>query len=191
MSTTRKQALRQGVRGFSAGVFVVLVLFVLAAGGVVWVYNGMIAQERWPIRWLEINGPFERIGAEQVRASLTPLVGGSFFTVDTGLLKEKTSEMPWVSGVSVHKIWPDTVEVSLEEFTPVAHWVDGYLLDANGQMFSVPAADDIQGLPWLEGPEGQLDVVFESWKKFDDKLVRIGQQVDHLVLDARGSWSAR
>ena len=44
MSTTRKQAFRQCVRGYSAGVFVVQVLFLLAAGGVVWVYNGMIAQ---------------------------------------------------------------------------------------------------------------------------------------------------
>ena len=191
MSVSRKQAMRHGIRGFSGGVLVTLVLFVLATGGVVWVYNGMIAQERWPILWLTINGPFERVGAEQVRASLTPLVSGSFFTVNTRALKEKTGEMPWVSGVTVQKIWPDTVEVTLEEFTPVAHWVGGYLLDANGQKFRVPAADDIQGLPWLEGPDGQLGVVFDSWKKFDDKLVRIGQQVDHLSLDARGSWSAR
>jgi cell division protein FtsQ len=180
-----------GNRGFSAGVLLILVLFALAAGGVVWVYKGMIAQERWPIRWLEINGPFERVGAEQVRASLTPLAGGSFFTVNTRLLREKTAEMPWVSNVSVQKIWPDNVEVTLEEFTPVAHWTNGYLLDANGQKFIVPAADDIQGLPWLEGPDGQLDVVFENWKKFDDTLAVIGQQVDRLVLDARGSWSTR
>lgn len=183
--------MRHGNRGFSAGVLVTLVLFVLAACGVAWVYQGMIAQERWPIRWLEINGPFERVGAEQVRASLAPLTGGSFFTVDTDLLKAKTSQMPWISNVAVQKIWPDTVEVTLEEFTPVAHWVDGYLLDANGQRFSVPGADELQGLPWLEGPDGQLELVFENWKTFDDRLALIGQQVDRLTLDARGSWSSR
>ena len=177
--------MRHGNRGFSAGVLVILVLFVLAACGVAWVYKGMIAQERWPIRWLEINGPFERVGAEQVRASLAPLAGGSFFTVDTDLLKEKTSRMPWISNVAVQKIWPDTVEVTVEEFTPVAHWVDGYLLDANGQKFSVPAADELQGLPWLDGPDGQLELVFENWKTFDDRLAVIGQQVDRLTLDAR------
>ena len=186
-----KQAMRKGVQGFSAGVIVTLLLFVFASAGVAWVYSGMIAQERWPIRWLEIDGPFERVGAEQVRASLTPLVNGSFFTVNTGVMRQIAAELPWVSAVSVQKNWPDTVQVTIHEFTPVVHWIDGYLLDADGQKFTVPSAENIQGLPWLEGPQNQLDLVFENWQKFDDKLVLIGQRVEHLRLDARGSWSAR
>ena len=191
MSFSRKQAMRHGIEGFSAGVIVTLLLFVMASAGVAWVYNGMIAQERWPIRWLEIDGPFERVGAEQVRAILTPLVKGSFFTVNTGLMHGTASEMPWVSGVNVQKSWPDTVQVTILEFTPVVHWIDGYLLDANGKKFTVPSADDIQGLPWLESPQHQLELVFENWKKFDDHLVLIGQRVERLSLDARGSWSVR
>jgi len=190
VSAARKQAMRHGIQGFSASVIVILLLFVFATAGVAWVYTGMIAQERWPIRWLEIDGPFERVSAEQVRVSLTPLVKGSFFTVEAGSMREKASAMPWVSGVTVQKSWPDTIQVAIHEFTPVAHWINGYLLDANGQQFSVPAANEIQGLPWIEGPQGQLDLVFENWKKFDDKLVLIGQHIERLTLDPRGSWSA-
>ncbi len=183
--------MRHGNRGFSAGVAITLLLFMLAAAGVAWVYNSMIAQERWPIRWLEIDGSFERVSAEQVRASLAPMVSGSFFTVDAGKLRETVSRMPWVAVVNVQKSWPDTVQVTIHEHAPVAHWVDGYLLDANGEQFMVPSADEIQGLPWLEGPETQMDIVFENWKIFDDKLVLIGQQIERLTLDPRGSWSAR
>ncbi|MGA9575916.1 MAG: FtsQ-type POTRA domain-containing protein [Lysobacterales bacterium] len=191
MSAADTQAFRHGSRGFGTGVVFVMLLFVVAVAGTVWVYNGMIAQERWPIRWLEIDGPFERVSAEQVRARLAPLVSGSFFTVNTRVMRETASEMPWVASVSVQKTWPDTVQVTIHEYTPVVHWVDDYLLDASGQPFSVPSAKEIQGLPWLESTPGQLEVVFENWKKFDDKLVLIGQQVDRLTLDARGSWSAR
>jgi len=187
----RKQAMRPGIRGFSAGVIAVLLLFGFASAGVAWVYSGMVAQERWPIRWIEIDGPFERVSAEQVRAKLSPLVKGSFFTVDTGLMRELASEMPWVSAVAVQKSWPDTVHVTVHEHTPVVHWVDGYLLDYKGQRFMVPSADEIHGLPWLGSPEGQMDLVFENWKKFDDRLVLIGQQIERLTLDPRGSWSAR
>jgi len=191
VSNPRKQAMRYGNRGFSSGAAVTLVLFVFAVAGVAWVYNGMIAQERWPIRWLEIDGPFERVSAEQVRARLLPYVSGSFFTVNTRVMREIAGEMPWVASVSVQKIWPDTVQVTIHEHTPVVHWVDDYLLDSGGLPFSVPSAKEIQGLPWLEGPQTQLGLVFENWRKFDDRLVKIGQHVDRLTLDPRGSWSAR
>lgn len=191
MSLGRKQALRQNSLGFSAGVVVTLMLFLFAGAGVAWVYAGMIAQERWPIRWLEIDGPFERVSAEQVRARLTPLVKGSFFTVEPGFMRETAGEMAWVSGVTVQKSWPDTIQVTIHEHTPVAHWIDGQLLAGDGQPFTVPAADDIQGLPWLASPRDQLELVFDNWKRFDDVLVHIGQEVERLTLDPRGSWSAR
>ena len=191
MSAAGNQAMRYGNQGFSTGAALTLLLFILAAAGVAWVYNGMIAQDRWPIRWLEVDGPFERVGAEQVRASLTPLVNGSFFTVNTRLMRDIASALPWVASVDVQKTWPDTIQVTIHEHTPAVHWVDGYLLDAFGQPFTVPAAREIQGLPWLEGPQAQMDLVFENWKKFDDKLVVIGQQIERLTLDPRGSWSAR
>lgn len=191
MNPGQKQALRDGNRGFSAGAFMILLMFTLATAGVAWVYSGMVAKDRWPIRWIEIDGSFERVSAEQVRASLTRLLGGSFFTVNTGLMHDIASGMPWVSGVNVQKKWPDTIQVTIQEFTPVAHWIDGYLLDASGQQFTVPSANDIQGLPWLAGPQGHLSLVFENWNRFDDKLDQIGQQIDSLTLDPRGSWSAR
>ena len=131
--------MRQRNRGFSAGAVLTMVLFGLAAAGVAWVYNGMIAQERWPIRWLEVDGPFERVSAEQVRARLAPLVTGSFFTVNTRAIREMAGDMPWVANVSVLKTWPDTVQVTIHEHTPVVHWVDNYLLDAFGQPVTVPS----------------------------------------------------
>ena len=191
MSMSRKQAKKHGNMGFSAGVAITMLLFICTAGSVAWVYAGMVAQERWPIRWLQVDGPFERVGAEQVRASLTPLVTGSYFMVATENMRELAENMPWVSAVTVQKNWPDTVRVIIHEYTPVAHWVGGQLVAANGESFSVPAADEMQGLPWLESPDSQLDLVFDNWKKIDDILESIGQQVDRLALDARGSWSAR
>ncbi len=191
MTFGRKQALQNRNLGFSAGVIVTLALFLLASGGVAWVYTGMIAQERWPIRWLEIDGPFERVSAEQVRVRLTPLVNGSFFTANPGQMRVVAREMAWVSAVTVQKTWPDTIRVTIHEYTPVAHWIDGRLLTADGESFSVPTADEIQGLPWLHSPDGQLELVFANWKKFDDVLVAVGQEIERLTLDPRGSWSAR
>jgi len=175
-------------RGFSQGLTTTLLLFLLAVGGVTWVCMGMITKEQWPVRWLEINGTFERVSAEQVRASLVPLAVGSFFTVDLESISSVAYRQPWVAEVSVQKTWPDTVKVQVTEFTPVAHWTGGALISNSGESFLVPGAAEIQGLPWLEGPEPQLEVVFETWQQFNNELQPHGLEIELIRLDPRGAW---
>jgi len=174
--------------GFAHSLLTVFLLFGLAAGGVAWVYLGMITQEHWPIRWLELDGTFERVSAEQLRASLVPVATGSFFTVDLAVVKAAAFRQAWVSDVTVQKSWPDTVRVTVHEFEPVAHWIDGQLISGTGQPFKVPGADEIQGLPWLIGPDTQLESVFASWKDFNNELAIAGLEIEQIRLDPRGSW---
>jgi len=176
-------------RGFSSGLYSILVLFLLAAAGFAWVSMGIVAKDRWPIRWLEINGNFQRVSAEQLRANLTPLIQSSFFTIDLQELRDAARRISWVSGVQVQKRWPDTVVVEVEEFTPFAHWNQGQLISGEGEPFSVPEADGIQGLPWLSGPETELNTVLEYWTRFSDELAPAGLEIQLLKLDARGAWS--
>ena len=44
-----------GNRGFVTGAIAVVALFLLAAGGIAWVSMGIVANDRWPIRWLLIQ----------------------------------------------------------------------------------------------------------------------------------------
>ena len=134
-------------RGFTQGLAMILLLFMLAAAGFIWVSMGIVARDRWPIRWLEINGSFQRVSAEQLRASLSPLITSSFFTIDLQTLRDAASRNSWVSAVQVQKRWPDTVVVKVEEFVPFAHWNRGQLISSRRVAFSVPDADGIQGLP--------------------------------------------
>ena len=165
-----------------------LFICLLAAGGVIWVYMGMITQQQWPIRWLEIDGAFERVSAEQLRASLAPVAVGSFFTVDLEAVKAAAYRQAWVADVTLRKTWPDTVMVRVREYTPAAHWINAQLISVSGESFRVPGADEIQGLPWLSGPDGQLDVVFETWQQFNSELIPAGLEIEVIRLDRRGAW---
>ena len=176
-------------RGFSQGVLVILLLFIMSVAGFVWVSAGIVTRDRWPIRWLEINGSFQRVSAEQLRASLLPLVSSSFFTIDLQTLRDATDRNSWVSTVQVHKRWSDTVVVTVEEFVPFAHWNQGQLISSRGEAFTVPDADEIQGLPWLSGPQDQLGQVLKNWTIFNDELLSAGLEIQHMTLDQRGSWS--
>lgn len=188
MSGLTNRLVNRSVKG-SASTLALLLLFLLTAAGFAWVSMGIVTSERWPIRWLEINGAFQRVSAEQLRASLASRVGSNFFTVDLQGLYEAAARNAWVAEVRVQKQWPDTVRVDIEEFVPVAHWNRGQLLSGAGQPFAVPEADEIQGLPWLEGPPDRLDEVLETWAGFDAMLLPLGLDITRLTLDGRGAWS--
>ncbi len=187
---TRSHATRwETSRGFSHGIWLVLALFALAVGGTTWVSTGIVASERWPIRWLEVNGSFQRVSAEQLRSSLAPLVSASFFTVDLQNLHEAALRKPWVAAVNVQKKWPDTVVVTVEEFQPLAHWNERGLVSSRRTEFNAPDAAEIQGLPWLEGPDGRLEEVLTQWDLFNSMLAKVGLEIEHLELQERGSWA--
>jgi cell division protein FtsQ len=180
---------RSGSRGSATSLAIVLLLFAATAAGVAWVGMGIVASDRWPIRWLELNGSFQRVSAEQLRSSLTPHMDASFFTIDLRQLNRSARRIPWVSSVRIRKQWPDTVSVSIEEYRPVAHWNEGELISASGEAFAVPGADDIQGLPWLRGPESRLDEVVAAWGEFNELMMPLALEIGRLQLDRRGAWS--
>ena len=175
--------------GSARGVLLLLLLFAGSVAGVAWVGVGIVAPDRWPIRWLEVNGDFQRVSAEQLRASLAPSLDSNFFTVDMNGLETAAGRISWVASVDVRKVWPDTVTVTVDEYVPVAHWNSGQLIAQDGQPFSVPEADELQGLPWLQGPETRLDEVLDTWVEMDQRLGALGLEVARLSLDDRGAWS--
>jgi cell division protein FtsQ len=176
-------------QGSASGLFAVTGLFLLAMAAMAWVSLGIVTSERWPIRWLEVNGTFQRVSAEQLRANLASEVGSSFFTVDLQGLQEAAARISWVSAARVQKEWPDTVRVSVEEYAPVAHWNRGQLVADSGTLFAVPEADEIQGLPWLEGPDTRLQEVLRTWVGMDELLAPLGLEITQISLDGRGAWS--
>jgi len=176
-------------RGIASATLLVLTLFLAMLGVSAWVGMGIVTSERWPIRWLEISGNFQRVSAEQLRANLSTGVGASFFTADLRGLKEAATRISWVSDVQVQKRWPDTIRIAVEEYVPVAHWNRGQLVSDTGERFAVPEADELQGLPWLEGPEERLEEVLQTWVELDELLMPAGLEISRLRLDGRGAWS--
>ena len=187
--TGRDMNRRWGQGGSATSLFAVTLVFLLTAAALVWVSMGIVTSERWPIRWLEINGAYQRVSAEQLRANLSSEVGSSFFTVDLQALQDAATRISWVSSAQVQKQWPDTVRVSVKEYIPVAHWNRGQLVADSGTPFAVPEADEIQGLPWLEGPEDRLPEVLHTWVGLDELLAPVDLEIDQIKLDTRGAWS--
>jgi cell division protein FtsQ len=158
---------------------------------VVAVLNGWIAGDRWPMRRLEVSGPFQRVSAEQVRAAVLPQVQSGFFAIRMEPIRNAVTELPWVERVEVRKRWPDQLIVSLTEHRPFARWGHDRLLSEHGQVFAAPGNPDLSGLPELDGPDGRAGDVVALYNQAQPLFAGSGRRVLAVSLTERGSWTLR
>lgn len=143
--------------------------------------------DRWPIRWLEVEGQLNRVTAAQVRAALAGEAGRGFFAVDMDRAQASVEALPWVARARISRSWPDTLNVEVAEHRPVARWNDDALVSQRGEAFRVAGTSGMQGLVQLSGPESQLSLMFQQWREIQRSLGRVGLEVRRLQLDARGA----
>ncbi len=155
---------------------------------VTWLGLGWIAGDRWPIQWVVINGPGERVSDDQVRGRLLDQLNGGFFALDMAALTASVNELNWVANAELRREWPDTLHVTIQEHHPVAYWGEHQLLSDRGQLFADAGNTRIQGLPTLNGPDEQRERVIRNWLDWRQKAAARGLRLTELSLSARGSW---
>ncbi len=168
----------------------VLALALLALP-VVALLNGWFAADRWPLRSLEIRAEFERVSAQQIRASVAPHLDRGFFAVDLAQVRGVVEQIPWVEHAEVRKRWPDILEVRVTEHRAVAVWGEDRLLSRAGALFAVPGAGDLQGLLRLSGPEGRQQEAAGFAAYAQRVFTGTGFGISEVRLSDRGSWQLR
>lgn len=161
----------------------------LVALPVVGVLSGWFAAGRWPIRQIQIESTFRHVEAAQVRAKVLPLLGHGFFATDLDAVQKTVAMMPWVASAEARKRWPDTLVVTVIERQPFAHWNGDRLISRRGQVFSVPDAALLQGLPQLYGPDTRVQDVVGFYLDVAKAFAANGQQVIGVRLSGRDSWT--
>ena len=168
-----------------------LLAIALVALPVVAVLNGWIAGDRWPMRRLEVSGPFRRVSAEQVRAAVLPQIESGFFAIRMAPIRNAVAVLPWVERVEVRKRWPDQLVISLTELRPFARWGRDKLLSEHGRLFAAPGSPDLQGLPEFAGPPERVADVIALYNQAQPLFVGTGQRVQGVSVSDRGSWTLR
>lgn len=169
-----------------------MLAWALAAGVIalplVGALNGWFAAERWPFRQLRIDAAFERVNADQVRATVAPRLDGGFFATDLGAVRAAVEQVPWVARAEVRRRWPDQLEIRLVERRAAAAWSDGRLVGEDGTLFLVPGETVPGGLPMLDGPAGRAADMLAFLREIETLMRGSGLAPSRLALSARGSW---
>lgn len=142
-----------------------------------------------PIRVVEVQGELHHDSSEILQRAMGERVRGGILTADLRDLKQAADRHSWVGGASIRRVWPDRLQVRVQEHKPLARWNDGYLVTAEGLVFEPRVGSIPAGLPTLEGEDGQAPGVVARYLRWRDDLMLVGHLIQILGVDARGAWS--
>ncbi|MDE2343955.1 MAG: cell division protein FtsQ/DivIB [Betaproteobacteria bacterium] len=191
MGTRRREEGRTGVwlpslrhtlalaaKAAAAGLFLLLVLALM----------GWVAQRpMFQIKRAVVTGDLQQVDRELV-AKRARTLRGNFFTVDLQAAAAELRTIPWVRSVRLRRLWPDGLEVQVDEQRPMAHWGDDALVNEQGEVFS---ADYNGTLPRFDGPAGSGPEMVQTLAQFNRELAPLKRQVEAVDLSERGAWTLR
>lgn len=183
---SRKVRARQWPRVLWAGAFLIAAAAAVAATHVFLTSPGSL-----PLRVIEVEGEFRHLRREQIRERVVSVIDGGFFTCDMRKLREEVLALPWVADVSIRRVWPDRLQMSVTEEVPLARWGDDALINVRARVFRPDARETYDGLVRLHGPEGSEARVVALLQAALPAARLLGVRIDALTLDQRRHWSLR
>lgn len=172
--------LLNGAAGFLVGLTVLACT--LAAG------NWLLRSSLFPVRLVEVSTPLEHVSRQDLQAVLAHYAAGNFFAARIDELRAAAEQVPWVRRASVRRVWPDRLEVAIEEHVAFARWGSEGLVNTQGERFAAPSD---AALPLFIGPPGSEAEITRRYARFVETLAPLGSPLERVVLSARHGWQLR
>ena len=130
----------------------------------------------------------DHIVQTDVKTALGELVQGNLFTLKTEPIVDRLMSLPWVAGVNISRVWPNTVKITLSAQHAIASWQDQSLLNEQGRVFTPLRETWPDGLVALAGPDGSNHAVLKAYETFQAKLAVLSLHISRLQLNNRHAW---
>ncbi|MES2355783.1 MAG: cell division protein FtsQ/DivIB [Pseudomonadota bacterium] len=153
-----------------------------------WALNHITGLPGVAIKVVSIKGTITHTSPQMLQAVGAQAGRGNFFTVDMKSVQTEFEKVTWVRSASVRRIWPDRLEVTLEEHVPFARWGTDALLNTQSEVFHAQYGDE---LPHFSGPAGSEREVTEAYHDFRDILQEAELQLKDLTLSPRRAWQVK
>lgn len=145
----------------------------------------------FPLKEIVVRGDLKNADATEIENAVDG-VGGNFFAADLAAVRARLEQVTWVRRVDLRRVWPDRIEVKLEEHVAFARWGGSGLVNTFGEPFSAPINDGSAAqLPLFTGPAGSEGELARRYRRFAELLVPLGEIPDRVVLTPRYAWQLR
>ncbi|MDR0674220.1 MAG: FtsQ-type POTRA domain-containing protein [Zoogloeaceae bacterium] len=144
-----------------------------------------------PVRMVTLAAPLRFVAARELEEALSGRLRGNFFVLSAENVREALEGLPWVRRARVRRVWPDRLEITLEEQEVSAHWGDSgnEWVNIYGEVFAANPPDLPGGgkfsLPRLSGPPGSAAFLLRRYGESARLLARVSLVPVALRLSAR------
>jgi cell division protein FtsQ len=130
---------------------------------------------------------------QQLKGYLESEPTASFFRLRLDKVRELSEGVSWVRHARVRRVWPNRLEISVEEHEALALWDDGRIVNTFGELFSanLDEAEEEGALPEFSGPLGSEKLVLSRYAELRRLLVPLNVQPTALTLSSRQAWEAQ
>ena len=151
----------------------------------------LLGSPLYPLKEVVVQGPLANASRADLENAVQGL-GGNFFAVELDAVRARLERAPWVRRLEVRRVWPDRIEVRLEEHVALARWNDVGLVNSFGETFSGLLDEEREAaLPQFAGPVGSAGEVARRYRRFAELLAPIGESPARVTLTARHAWQLR
>jgi cell division protein FtsQ len=149
----------------------------------------------FPLKEIVVRGDLKNADAAEIESALDG-VGGNFFAADLAAVRARLEQVTWVRRADLRRVWPERIEVKLEEHVAFARWGGTGLVNTFGESFSAPMDDGSAAkLPLFAGPAGSEGELARRYRRFAALLAPLGEIPDRvvvaIVLTPRYAWQLR
>lgn len=167
-----------------AGFLVGLVVLAFALVGMNW----LLRAAPFPVRTVEVITPLKHASGAEIEALLARQGRGNFFAMPIDDLRGTIERLPWVRAATVRRVWPDRLEIGIEEHVALARWGADALVNTYGERF---AGSVDEPLPLFSAPVGSEAEVTRRYERFSALVAPLQSPIERVVLSARHAWSLR
>ena len=150
--------------------------------------QALLRSELFPLRHIELTSAVRHLAREDIEAAVRGRVDANFFAVDLAAVRSGIEALPWVRRAAVRRVWPDRLEVSVEEHVALARWSDSELVNTFGERF--PGRSDA-ALPLFLAPPGTEADLARTYLRFASAIEPLGATLERVVLTPRLAWQLR
>jgi cell division protein FtsQ len=170
-------------------------LYALAAAALIYAgVHAAIHSPLLPLRHLTLQGELAHVARDQAEGAARRGAVGTFFSVDLDAVRRAFEALPWVRKVEVRRLWPDRIQVAIEEHVALARWGADTrmkrLVNTYGEVFEGELSDAVR-LPQFGGPPGSAAEMTRRFGAFRQTLAPLGLEPRQVLLSPRYAWQLR